>query len=166
MSLLLQSSETLGSQLEALQSEKAELVQSLSALEAELVSRGAELERAQGLLASERESGAKVAETLQNQLNQKVSQSAGVGRSAPPLPQSNDPCVLLSSPQESREQALESQLMEARWNSLQGALEEAQKIVQESLAQIDDPAHIGCTSSAGLDTPPAPASCSLAPTGQ
>lgn len=43
--------------------------------------------------------------------------------------------------------------MEARWNSLQGALEEAQKIVQESLAQIDDPAHIGCTSSAGLNHP-------------
>ncbi|XP_075871077.1 huntingtin-interacting protein 1 isoform X2 [Nelusetta ayraudi] len=115
-----QSSETLGSQLEALQSEKAELVQSLSALEVELVSRGVELEQAQGLLAAERESGAKAAETLQNQLNQK----------------------------ESREQALESQLAEARWSSLQGALEEAQKIVQESLAQIDDPAHIGCTSSA------------------
>lgn len=47
-------------------------MQSLSALEAELVSRGAELERAQGLLATERESGAKAAETLQNQLNQKV----------------------------------------------------------------------------------------------
>lgn len=73
----MQSSETLGSQLAALQSEKAELEQSLSALEAELVSRGAELERAQGLLASERESGAKAAETLQNQLNQKVSQSFG-----------------------------------------------------------------------------------------
>lgn len=82
--LPLQSSETLGSQLEALQSEKAELVQSLSALEAELVSRGAELERAQGLLAAERESGAKAAETLQNQLNQKVSQSAGpAGRLRP-----------------------------------------------------------------------------------
>lgn len=46
--------------------------------------------------------------------------------------------------------------MEARWNSLQGALEEAQKIVQESLAQIDNPAHIGCTSSAGLVLPTAP----------
>lgn len=59
-------------------------------------------------------------------------------------------------PQESREQALESQLAEARWSSLQGALEEAQKIVQESLAQIDDPAHIGCTSSAGPAPPPHP----------
>ncbi|MEQ2204593.1 hypothetical protein XENOCAPTIV_015674 [Xenoophorus captivus] len=50
---------------------------------------------------------------------------------------------------ESREQVLESQLVAARWSSLQGAVEEAEKIIQESLAQIDDPAHISCTSSAG-----------------
>lgn len=52
-------------------------------------------------------------------------------------------------PQESREQALESQLVAARWSSLQGAVEEAERIIQDSLAQIDDPAHISCTSSAG-----------------
>lgn len=52
-------------------------------------------------------------------------------------------------PQESREQALESQLAAARWASLQGAVEEAEKIIQDSLAQIDDPVHISCTSSAG-----------------
>uniref|UniRef100_A0A672HV49 Huntingtin interacting protein 1 n=1 Tax=Salarias fasciatus TaxID=181472 RepID=A0A672HV49_SALFA len=46
-------------------------------------------------------------------------------------------------------QALESQLVAARWSSLQGAVEEAEKIIQDSLAQIDDPAHISCTSSAG-----------------
>lgn len=54
-----------------------------------------------------------------------------------------------SHPQESREQALESQLAAARWSSLQGAVQEAEKIVRDSLAQIDDPAHISCTSSAG-----------------
>ena len=52
-------------------------------------------------------------------------------------------------PQESREQALESQLVAARWTSLQGAVEEAERIIQDSLAQIDNPAHISCTSSAG-----------------
>lgn len=57
-------------------------------------------------------------------------------------------CVYVR-PQESREQALESQLVAARWSSLQGAVEEAEKIIQDSLAQIDDPAHISCTSSAG-----------------
>lgn len=57
-------------------------------------------------------------------------------------------CVCLR-PQESREQALESQLVAARWSGLQGALEEAERIITDSLAQINDPAHISCTSSAG-----------------
>uniref|UniRef100_A0A8C7FJX6 Huntingtin-interacting protein 1-related protein n=1 Tax=Oncorhynchus kisutch TaxID=8019 RepID=A0A8C7FJX6_ONCKI len=46
------------------------------------------------------------------------------------------------------EQALERQLVAARWSTLQGAVEEAERIVQDSLAQLDDPAHISCTSSA------------------
>nr|XP_019950675.1 PREDICTED: huntingtin-interacting protein 1 isoform X2 [Paralichthys olivaceus] len=115
-----QSSEALSTQLATLQSEKAELVQSLSKVEVELVAQGEELERVQSSLATERESGVKTAEALQNQLNEK----------------------------ESREQALESQLVAARWSSLQGAVEEAEKIIQDSLAQIQDPAHISCTSSA------------------
>ncbi|XP_035478198.1 huntingtin-interacting protein 1 isoform X3 [Scophthalmus maximus] len=114
------SSEVLSTQLAALQSEKAELVQSLSKVDAELAAQGEELERVQSSLATERESGVKTAEALQNQLNEK----------------------------ESREQALESQLVAARWSSLQGAVEEAEKIIQDSLARIDDPAHISCTSSA------------------
>ncbi|XP_061924241.1 huntingtin-interacting protein 1 isoform X2 [Entelurus aequoreus] len=115
-----QSSEALGTQLAALESEKAALVESLSKTETELAVRGEDLERVQTSLASERESGVKTAEALQNQLNDK----------------------------ESREQALESQLVAARWSSLQGAVEEAERIIQDSLAQIDDPAHISCTSSA------------------
>ncbi|XP_023255468.1 huntingtin-interacting protein 1 isoform X1 [Seriola lalandi dorsalis] len=114
------SSEVLSTQLVALESEKSELVQSLSKVEAELVIQGEELERVQSSLATEIESGVKTAEALQNQLNEK----------------------------ESREQALESQLVAARWSSLQGAVEEAERIIQDSLAQIDDPAHISCTSSA------------------
>ncbi|XP_056229806.1 huntingtin-interacting protein 1 isoform X2 [Seriola aureovittata] len=115
-----QSSKVLSTQLVALESEKSELVQSLSKVEAELVIQGEELERVQSSLATEIESGVKTAEALQNQLNEK----------------------------ESREQALESQLVAARWSSLQGAVEEAERIIQDSLAQIDDPAHISCTSSA------------------
>ncbi|KAM9733802.1 huntingtin-interacting protein 1 [Menidia menidia] len=115
-----QSGEVLSSQLAALESEKAKLVQDLSKVEAELVVRGEELQQAQSSLVTERESGVKSAEALQNQLNEK----------------------------ESREQALESQLLAARWASLQGAVEEAEKIVQDSLVRIDDPAHISCTSSA------------------
>ncbi|XP_037835628.1 huntingtin-interacting protein 1 isoform X4 [Kryptolebias marmoratus] len=114
------SSEVLGTQLVALESEKAELAQTLSKVEAELEVQGEELRRIQSSLATERESGVKTAEALQNQLNEK----------------------------ESREQALESQLEAARWSGLQGAVEEAERIVHDSLAQIDDPAHISCTSSA------------------
>ncbi|XP_032401004.1 huntingtin-interacting protein 1 isoform X3 [Xiphophorus hellerii] len=114
------SSEVLGTQLVALESEKAELVQTLSKVEVELAVQGEELQRVQSSLATERESGVKTAEALQNQLNEK----------------------------ESREQALESQLVAARWSSLQGAVEEAERIIQDSLSQIDDPAHISCTSSA------------------
>uniref|UniRef100_A0A1A7W744 Huntingtin-interacting protein 1 n=1 Tax=Iconisemion striatum TaxID=60296 RepID=A0A1A7W744_9TELE len=114
------SGEVLSSQLASLESEKAELVQTLSKVEVELALQGEELQRVQTFLATERESGVKTAESLQNQLNEK----------------------------ESREQALESQLVAARWSSLQAAVEEAQRIIQDSLAQIDDPAHISCTSSA------------------
>ncbi|XP_060902315.1 huntingtin-interacting protein 1 isoform X2 [Labrus mixtus] len=115
-----QSSDVLSTQLATLELEKAELVQSLSKVEAELAVQGEELQQVQSSLASERENGVKTAEALQNQLNEK----------------------------ESREQALESQLVAARWSSLQGAVEEAEKLIQDSLVQIDDPAHISCTSSA------------------
>lgn len=115
-----QSTEDLSSQLCALESQKAELVETLSRKEAELASVGEELESAQSTLASERESGVKAAEALQNQLNEK----------------------------ESREQVLEAQLLASRWAAVQGAVEEAELIVQDSLTLIEDPAHISCTSSA------------------
>uniref|UniRef100_A0A8C7U1T2 Huntingtin-interacting protein 1-related protein n=1 Tax=Oncorhynchus mykiss TaxID=8022 RepID=A0A8C7U1T2_ONCMY len=107
---------------------------SQSRLEEELAGLGEELERVQSSLASERESGVKTAEALQNQLNEKVCGSCLCAPVCQPL---------------SVEQALESQLVAARWSALQGTVEEAERIVQDSLAQLDDPAHISCTSSAG-----------------
>lgn len=62
----------LSTQLVALETEKAELLQSLSAVEAELAVQGEELQRVQSTLVTERESGVKTAEVLQNQLNEKV----------------------------------------------------------------------------------------------
>nr|XP_055052160.1 huntingtin-interacting protein 1 isoform X1 [Misgurnus anguillicaudatus] len=115
-----QSHEQMSTQLTALEAEKAGLMETLSKKEAELASLGVELERVQSSLTNERESGVKAAEALQNQLNEK----------------------------ESREQALESELVSLRWTALRGALEEAEKIIQDSLNQLDDPAHISCTSSA------------------
>uniref|UniRef100_A0A8C2AQD6 Huntingtin interacting protein 1 n=1 Tax=Cyprinus carpio TaxID=7962 RepID=A0A8C2AQD6_CYPCA len=107
-------------QLSALEAEKALLMETVSQKEAGLASLGVELERVQSSLTNERESGVKAAETLQNQLNEK----------------------------ESREQALESELVSLRWAALRAALEEGGKIVQDSLNQLEDPAHISCTSSA------------------
>ncbi|XP_030632197.1 huntingtin-interacting protein 1 [Chanos chanos] len=115
-----QSTEELSTQLSALETEKAELVETVSKKEVELAQLGEELGRIQESLTSERESGVKAAEALQNQLNEK----------------------------ESREQALESQLVALRWATVQGALEEAQRIIQDSLSLMDEPAHISCTSSA------------------
>ncbi|KAJ3590711.1 hypothetical protein NHX12_008660, partial [Muraenolepis orangiensis] len=115
-----QSSEALSVQLSTLDTEKTQLTESLASKEAELTTLGEELQRAQSSLASERESGVKAAESLQNQLNEK----------------------------ESREQALESELVASRWASVQGAVQEAEKIIQDSLQQIDHPAHLSCTSSA------------------
>lgn len=64
------------------------------------------------------------------------------------------------SSQESREQELETHMEEARWSCLHGAVEEAQKMIQDALAQIDDPVHISCTSSAGKELHNAALSCS------
>jgi len=55
-----------------LETEKTQLAGSLTGKEAELTALGEELEQAQSSLASERESGVKTAESLQNQLNEKV----------------------------------------------------------------------------------------------
>ncbi|KAI5611133.1 huntingtin-interacting protein 1, partial [Silurus asotus] len=120
MALSQKSSSELGVQLSALQAEKAGLMETVSQKDMELAGLGAELERIQSSLASERESGVKAAEALQNQLNEK----------------------------ESREQALESEIVSVRWAALRAALEEAERVVQDSLAQLDEPAHISCTSSA------------------
>lgn len=55
-----------------METEKTQLAESLTSKEAEVVTLGEELQRVQSSLASERESGVKTAESLQNQLNEKV----------------------------------------------------------------------------------------------
>lgn len=59
-------------QLAALEMEKNGLMDTVSQKDVELAALAVELERVQGSLASERESGVKAAEALQNQLNEKV----------------------------------------------------------------------------------------------
>ncbi|XP_076832542.1 huntingtin-interacting protein 1 [Brachyhypopomus gauderio] len=114
------SNEELGSKLVALEAEKAGLVEAVAQKEAALVGLEAELERVQSSLVSERENSVKAAEALKNQLNEK----------------------------ESREQALESELLSVRWAAVRAAVEEAEKLVLDSLEQLDQSAHVSCTSSA------------------
>lgn len=59
-------------QLTALEMEKAGLIDTVSQKDVELAGLAVEMERVQSSLASERESGVKAAEALQNQLNEKV----------------------------------------------------------------------------------------------
>nr|XP_023663074.1 huntingtin-interacting protein 1-like [Paramormyrops kingsleyae] len=107
----------LSSNLNALEAERAELAQVIGCREQEVVRLKLELEQAQSRLAGETKAGKVTAESLQNQLNQKAS----------------------------RGQALESQLAAARKAALQGVLGEAQIIIQDSLVQLESPAHHSCT---------------------
>lgn len=51
--------------------------------------------------------------------------------------------------QESGEQALQRHLAEEQFALLQGTAREAERMVQDALSRLEDPAHIGCTGSAG-----------------
>lgn len=115
-----QMSTDLSSKIEALEQDKGGLAEVVTQKEAELSVLGVELEQLQSTLSSERESAVKTAEALQNQLNEK----------------------------ESREQALERQLAAERLALLRSSVEEGERIIQDALARLEHPAHIGCTSSA------------------
>ncbi|XP_058854244.1 huntingtin-interacting protein 1-like isoform X2 [Acipenser ruthenus] len=115
-----QMSTDLSSKIEVLEQDKGGLAEAVTQKEAELSVLGAELEQLQSTLSSERESAVKAAEALQNQLNEK----------------------------ESREQALERQLAAERLALLRSSVEEGQRIIQDALARLEHPTHIGCTSSA------------------
>uniref|UniRef100_A0AAY4AXX1 Huntingtin-interacting protein 1-related protein n=1 Tax=Denticeps clupeoides TaxID=299321 RepID=A0AAY4AXX1_9TELE len=112
--------EGLKARLSALETENVGLQAQVKSKEAELAGLGEELERVQNSLTSERERGVKAAEILQNQINEK----------------------------EHHEQELERTLGVMRWSALQAALEEAERIVMDSLGQLELPAHLTCSSSA------------------
>lgn len=57
--------------------------------------------------------------------------------------------------QENTEQALQQRLAEEQLSLVRGTVQEAKRMVQDSLARMEDPAHVSCTGSAG-DAPAAP----------
>ncbi|NWI57365.1 HIP1 protein, partial [Calyptomena viridis] len=81
----------------------------------------AELQQLRDTLSREQESSRMELETLQTQLRDK----------------------------EGAEQALQRRLAEEQQSLLRGTAREAERMVQDALARMEDPAHIGCTGSAG-----------------
>ncbi|KAM9177209.1 huntingtin-interacting protein 1 isoform 4-T4 [Mergus octosetaceus] len=86
----------------------------------EIAALQAELQQLQDTLSSEKESSKKELETLQTQLQDK----------------------------ESMEQTLQQRLAKEQFALLQGSAREAERMVQDALSRLEDPAHISCTGSA------------------
>lgn len=53
----------------------------------------------------------------------------------------------------SREEQLQQKLLEEQFSLLQATVTEAENIIQDAVAKLDDPLHIRCTSSPGNVTP-------------
>uniref|UniRef100_A0A8D0GYL6 Huntingtin interacting protein 1 related n=1 Tax=Sphenodon punctatus TaxID=8508 RepID=A0A8D0GYL6_SPHPU len=114
-----QSGSQLNSQLEALQAEKDLLRKSASDKECELLATKGLVEEKELLLKQEVEKRAKEIQELQGKLMEKRSQ----------------------------EQSLQQKLLDDQFGLLQGTVREAESIIQDAVAKLDDPLHIRCTSS-------------------
>ncbi|XP_064324398.1 huntingtin-interacting protein 1 isoform X2 [Phalacrocorax carbo] len=122
-----------------LEQERDSLSQAAEQHREEMAALRAELQQLQDTLSHEQESSKMELETLQTQLKDK----------------------------ESRERALQQRLDEEQFALLQGTAREAERMVQDALSRLEDPAHISCTGSAGTHLSPAcclPADCLLSRT--
>ncbi|KAF7669623.1 hypothetical protein LDENG_00166620 [Lucifuga dentata] len=119
----LQNSEKTSSQMNssmtALQAEKERLMWSVSEKEAELSSLRQAAQAQQSSLQQERDRSSREVGELQGKLQEKIS----------------------------REDQLKQKLLEEQFALLQGTVAEAELIIQDAVAKIDDPLHIRCTSS-------------------
>lgn len=127
----------------------------------------AELQQLRDTLSREQESSKMELETLQTQLRDKVPR----GHPGIPLPAKlrgfsgaggngdggwgglpagvAEAVTPASARQESGERELQQRLAEEQFALLQGTAREAERMVQDALGRLEDPAHIGCTGSAG-----------------
>lgn len=119
----LQSSEKtsgqMNSSMTALQAEKERLMRSVSEKEAELSSLRQTAQVQQSSLQQERERSSRELGDLQGKLQEKASQ----------------------------EEQLKQKLLEEQFALLQGTITEAENIIQDAVAKLDDPLHVRCTSS-------------------
>uniref|UniRef100_A0A3B5BIX3 Huntingtin interacting protein 1 related n=1 Tax=Stegastes partitus TaxID=144197 RepID=A0A3B5BIX3_9TELE len=112
-------SEQVNSSMTALQAEKERLMRSVSEKEAELSSLRQAAQVQQSSLQQERERSSRELGELQGKLQEKVSQDSG----------------------------MKQKLLEEQFALLQGTVTEAESIIQDAAAKLDDPLHIRCTSS-------------------
>nr|XP_023699119.1 huntingtin-interacting protein 1-related protein [Paramormyrops kingsleyae] len=103
----------------ALQAEKEALLRSVSEREAELSSLRQDAQLQQSSLQQERERSTRELGELQGKLQEKAS----------------------------REEQLQQKLLEEQFSLLQGTVTEAEAIIQDAAAKLDDPLHVRCTSS-------------------
>ncbi|KAI4878956.1 hypothetical protein NFI96_014456 [Prochilodus magdalenae] len=119
----LQTSEKAGEQLNnsmtSLQAEKERLMRCVSEKEAELSSLRQAAQLKESSLVQERDKSSKELEELQGKLKEKLS----------------------------REELLQKKLLEEQFALLQGTVAEAEIIIQDAVAKLDDPLHVRCTSS-------------------
>lgn len=109
----------MNSSMSALQAEKERLMRSVSEKEAELSSLKQSAQLQQSSLQQERDKSSRELGELQSKLKEKSSQ----------------------------EEQLKKKLLEEQFALLQGTVTEAENIIQDAVAKIDDPLHIRCTSS-------------------
>ncbi|XP_029998666.1 huntingtin interacting protein 1 related b isoform X2 [Sphaeramia orbicularis] len=114
-----QTSVQMNSSMTALQAEKERLMRSVSEKEAELSSLRQAAQVQQSSLQQERERNSRELGELQGKLQDKASQ----------------------------EELLKQKLLEEQFALLQGTVTEAENIIQDAVAKLDDPLHIRCTSS-------------------
>nr|AAI33159.1 Zgc:158784 protein [Danio rerio] len=119
----LQTSEMTGVQMNssmaALQAEKDRLTQSISKKDAELSSLKKESQLKESSLQQERDRTIRELEELQGKLKEKLS----------------------------REEQLQQKLLDEQFTLLQATVTEAENIIQDAVAKLDDPIHISCSSS-------------------
>ncbi|XP_072520579.1 huntingtin interacting protein 1 related b [Salminus brasiliensis] len=112
-------SEQMNSSMTSLQAEKERLMRCVSEKEAELSSLRQAAQLKESSLDQERERSNKELCELQSKLKEKLS----------------------------REKQLQQRLLEEQFTLLQGTVSEAEIIIQDAVAKLDDPLHVRCTSS-------------------
>uniref|UniRef100_A0A669CCY6 Huntingtin-interacting protein 1-related protein n=1 Tax=Oreochromis niloticus TaxID=8128 RepID=A0A669CCY6_ORENI len=115
----IKTSEHMNSSMTALQAEKERLMRSVSEKEAELSSLRQTAQLQQSSLQQERDKTSRELGELQGKLKEKTSQ----------------------------EEMMKQKLLEEQFALLQGTITEAETIIQDAIAKLDDPLHIRCTSS-------------------